>query len=126
MKTTGSNMKKVFEITNPELFFSKVESLSINIVFGNNGDVVINDNCITGNHEDNDYENEYGFILCEPKWVICDKTSNGGIYIGEDGDNCRFVNNAQEFDAENQATQVIVDNEWQDWAYVQEVGETEY
>ena len=57
-------------ITNQELFDRKVDDLEITGAFGYHGDrfhgdVVINDNCISGEHGLTDYEDEYGFRLSD-------------------------------------------------------------
>lgn len=118
-------MKTNYRITDKDLFLEKIESLEIDLI-GDQGDVIINDNCISGQHGFNDYEEEYGFTLELPKFMICDSTSNHGIYIGEDNDNCNLEENAKLYDSEEKAQAVIDDNNWNEWAYILEQSNTSY
>jgi hypothetical protein len=56
-------------------------------------------------------------------YMIIDSTSNHGEYIGEDGDNTSFGEQAAVYetraDAELAAKQLTTDNiEWSDWAFI--------
>lgn len=59
----------------------------------------------------------------EKQFVIQDLTATDKKYIGENGENVNLVENAKVYDSEQEAQKVIEDNNWQSWAWVEDITE---
>ena len=57
------------------------------------------------------------------QFVIQDLTATDKKYIGENGENVNLVENAKVYDTEQEAQKVIEDNNWQSWAWVEDITE---
>ena len=57
------------------------------------------------------------------QFVIRDLTATDKKYIGENGVNVNLVENAKIYESENEAKKVIDDNNWQSWAWVENITE---
>jgi hypothetical protein len=76
---------------------------------------------VSGEFGVNDYADRFGFILCKKEFIICDNTDNSNKpYIGLDDNNTGDRDTAKTYDSEEEAEDAIKENNWSDWAYIEE------